>query len=182
MVLFPLADRAPAAEMARVGTQGLGPLPVRRKFKVSARTMVGAALLFLGLLVLTMGCAPKPIDNPYGYSETGYASWYGPGFHGKRTASGEIYDQYDYTAAHKRLPFGTIVMVEDLETHKQVMVRINDRGPYVRGRIIDLSYKAAENLDMFQRGVIKVRIQVMQVAPLPSELFPPNKDVSLARR
>ncbi len=90
--------------------------------------------------------------------EEGYASWYGPGFHGRRTASGEIYNMYAFTAAHKTLPLGTEVLVINLENGRQTIVRINDRGPFVKGRIIDLSYAAARALGMHRQGVARVRI------------------------
>lgn len=98
---------------------------------------------------------------PRGNIQTGLASWYGPDFHGKKTSSQEIYNMYDLTAAHKSLPFGTYVMVTNLENGKSVQVRINDRGPFVRGRIIDLSYAAARVLGMVGQGVIRVRIEVL---------------------
>jgi rare lipoprotein A len=96
--------------------------------------------------------------SSYGYVEVGYASWYGPGFHGKRTASGEIYNMYKLTAAHKTLPLGTYVKVINLENGKSVIVKINDRGPFVEGRIIDLSYAAAKKLGMLKKGVAKVKL------------------------
>lgn len=96
------------------------------------------------------------------YDEVGIASWYGPGFHGKVTASGEPYDMYAFTAAHKTLPFGTVVRVVDLSTGRSVVVRINDRGPFVPGRIIDLSYAAAEALGMVERGTARVGLVVLQ--------------------
>lgn len=80
------------------------------------------------------------------------ASWYGPGFHGQTTANGERFDQDEFTAAHLTLPFGTKVLVRNPRTGKQVVVRINDRGPYVAGRIIDLSKAAAKALGMLRRG------------------------------
>jgi len=118
------------------------------------------------------------VDDPLGYSETGKASWYGTYFHGRRTASGEIYDMYDYTAAHKRLPFGTLVQVENMANHRQVVVRINDRGPFVRGRIIDVSYTAAQELGMIQSGTARVRLKVLPVAPLPSEYLVPEEQAA----
>src|SRR5690606_26117103 len=78
--------------------------------------------------------------------DRGVASWYGPGFHGRKTANGEIYDQNEFTAAHRTLPFNTLVRVENLRNGRSVIVRINDRGPFVDDRIIDLSHKAARNL------------------------------------
>jgi len=96
------------------------------------------------------------------YYQVGIASWYGPGFHGKRTASGEVYDMYAMTAAHRTLPFGTIVRVVDLDTGKSVVVRINDRGPFIEGRIIDLSYAAAVELGMVRKGLARVGIQILR--------------------
>ena len=120
--------------------------------------------LFGAVLVFT-NCAtplPKPIDPKIGYVEEGIASWYGPGFHGKLTASGERYDMYQMTAAHKRLPLGTTVSVRSLATGRSVTVKINDRGPFVRGRIIDLSYAAARSMRMIGKGTERVRMKVIK--------------------
>lgn len=95
----------------------------------------------------------------FSYNETGLASWYGGGFHGKRTANGEIYNKNRLTAAHKTLPMPVMARVTNLENGKQVVVRINDRGPFVRGRIIDLSAHAADLLDFKTAGVAKVRVE-----------------------
>lgn len=89
----------------------------------------------------------------------GLASWYGPGFHGKRTASGEIYDQRDLTAAHKSLPFGTRILVRNLDNDRTCWVRINDRGPFIAGRVIDLSYSAAQALGVVGPGTARVRLE-----------------------
>ncbi|WP_281347184.1 septal ring lytic transglycosylase RlpA family protein [Thermosulfurimonas marina] len=105
-----------------------------------------------------------PLPRPLGYTEEGLASWYGPGFHGRRTASGEIYNMYAFTAAHKTLPLGTYVLVTNLKNGRRVVVRINDRGPFVPGRIIDLSYAAARALNMVEDGVVPVRITVLAPA------------------
>lgn len=94
--------------------------------------------------------------------ETGTASWYGPGFHGKLTANGEKYDMNGLTAAHRTLPFGTKVKVINQDNGKSVIVRINDRGPYAKGRIIDLSKGAAKKVDMIETGTAKVRLVLMQ--------------------
>ncbi|HWP56914.1 MAG TPA: septal ring lytic transglycosylase RlpA family protein [Candidatus Acidoferrales bacterium] len=93
--------------------------------------------------------------------QTGIASWYGPGFHGRQTASGAIYDQHELTAAHPTLPLGTRVMVTNLENGRSVEVVINDRGPFLKGRIIDLSYAAARALGMIGPGTIPVRLEVL---------------------
>lgn len=91
----------------------------------------------------------------------GIASWYGPDFHSKKTSNGEIYDMYDMTAAHKTLPMNTVVRVDNQENGKSIIVRINDRGPFVRGRIIDLSNKAARDIDMIGKGTAKVKLTVL---------------------
>jgi rare lipoprotein A len=93
--------------------------------------------------------------------QTGVASWYGGKFHGRKTANGEIYNMNKMSAAHKTLPFNTRVRVVDLETERSVIVRINDRGPYVKGRIIDLSRQAASELGMLVKGVTKVRVEIL---------------------
>ena len=92
---------------------------------------------------------------------TGKASWYGPGFHGRRTANGERFNQNAYTAAHRSLPFGTKVRVTNLNNGRSVTVRINDRGPFIRGRIIDLAAGAAKAIGLYSSGVAPVRIQVL---------------------
>jgi rare lipoprotein A len=103
---------------------------------------------------------PPPVTAPR-VSQTGIASWYGPGFHGKTTASGIIYNQHDLTAAHQTLPLGTRVLVTNLDNGRSIEVLINDRGPFAKGRIIDLSYAAAESLGMIGPGTIPVRIEVI---------------------
>ncbi|MGB3751027.1 MAG: septal ring lytic transglycosylase RlpA family protein [Arcobacteraceae bacterium] len=92
---------------------------------------------------------------------TGIASWYGPNFHAKKTSNGEVYNMYADTAAHKTLPMNTIVKVKNLENGKSVIVRINDRGPFVSGRIIDLSNKSAHTIDMVKKGTAKVKVTVL---------------------
>lgn len=98
----------------------------------------------------------------YAYNETGIASWYGPGFHGKATANGETYDQNELTAAHKTLPLPSIVRVTNLENGKSLIVRVNDRGPYAHGRIIDMSQRAAQLLGFRNKGIAKVRVEVLE--------------------
>lgn len=97
----------------------------------------------------------------YAYDETGIASWYGPGFHGEKTANGELYSQRELTAAHKTLPMPSLAQVTNLENGRTVVVRVNDRGPFAAGRIIDLSERAAELLDMKRAGTARVRVQLM---------------------
>ncbi len=111
------------------------------------------------------GITYYPMENAEGYTEVGIASWYGPGFHGAKTANGEIYNQKAMTAAHRTLPLPTLVKVENLENGKSVIVRVNDRGPYSKGRIIDLTEVAAERLGMLAQGTAKVRVSVLSEDP-----------------
>ncbi|MBM7061551.1 septal ring lytic transglycosylase RlpA family protein [Pseudomonas sp. UL073] len=121
------------------------------------------ALPLLCLAVLLAGCSTfRDSGELGGYSETGKASYYGRAHHGKKTASGERFDQHALTAAHRSLPFGTQVRVTNLNNDKSVIVRINDRGPYARGRIIDVSRQAAEQLGMLRAGVAPVRIDSLK--------------------
>jgi rare lipoprotein A len=100
----------------------------------------------------------------------GIASWYGRPHHGRRVASGEIYDMHRLTAAHRTLPFDTIVLVQNKRNGREVNVRINDRGPFVKGRVIDLSYAAAKALDMLVPGTAPVRLKVVRSkAPHPEQ-------------
>jgi len=96
-----------------------------------------------------------------GWTQRGIASWYGPNFHGKYTSDGEIYNMYAYTAAHKTLPMNTIVKVTNLNNGKSVIVRINDRGPFIKGRIIDLSYAAGKKIGLDVTGTAPVEIKVI---------------------
>jgi rare lipoprotein A len=98
----------------------------------------------------------------YQYSETGVASWYGPGFHGKMTANGEIFNQYDLTAAHRTLQMPSMVRVTNLENGKSIIVRVNDRGPFAHNRVIDLSQRAAEVIGMKHKGTARVRVDVLE--------------------
>jgi len=96
-----------------------------------------------------------------GFAQRGVASYYGDGFHGNLTANGETFDMYALTCAHLTLPFGTILRVTNLDNDREVTVRVNDRGPYVGGRIIDLSTGAAEDLDMLEAGIANVLLRVI---------------------
>ncbi|MDA0339426.1 MAG: septal ring lytic transglycosylase RlpA family protein [Proteobacteria bacterium] len=100
------------------------------------------------------------------YDERGIASWYGPKFHGRRTANGEIFDMYQVSAAHKTLPMPIMVRVTNLDNGKSLVARLNDRGPYVSSRIIDMSYRAAQLLDFVERGTARVRVQYFGPAPV----------------
>jgi rare lipoprotein A len=99
-------------------------------------------------------------------SETGLASWYGPPYHARRGSNGEIYNMHAMTAAHRTLPLGSIVRVTNLKTNHSALVRITDRGPFIPGRILDLSLAAAHKVDIYQPGVAEVRVEVMQ-SPAP---------------
>ena len=143
-------------------------------------------LFALGLVLITSigvaGCALVPKGHgayDAGLKERGSASWYGKEFQGRLTASGQIYDQYKLTAAHRVLTLGTRVRVMNASNGRQVEVLINDRGPYIDGRIIDLSYAAAEKLDMIEVGTSPVTIEVMTEeipGPVVTALFaPPNE-------
>ena len=130
-------------------------------------SFVFAGLALSGLLTGCFGSTSAPYSPQGRYVDgqtfKGMASWYGPGFNGRRTASGERFRQNELTAAHKTLPFGTIVRVTNLQNARTVDVRINDRGPFVRGRIIDLSKGAAERLRMITTGVVPVEVRVLML-------------------
>ncbi len=113
------------------------------------------------LLSLLAGCASTDTVDPHGYDKTGVASYYGAKHQGKRTASGERFDKNSMTAAHRQLPFGTRVKVTNLKNDRSCIVRINDRGPHTRGRLIDLSHEAAERLGMLKSGTARVRVQAL---------------------
>jgi len=114
---------------------------------------------------------PAPAPAPFGYAEEGYASWYGVPFHGRRASNGEIYDMYKLTAAHRTLPFETMVRVTNLDNGKSTVVRITDRGPFVDNRIIDLSFAAAREVDSVGPGVVPVRVEVISPGVDPTSGF-----------
>ena len=129
------------------------------------------SIVFLFCL-LFFGCAPKKVPYPpyepgkeIRYRETGIASWYGEDFHGRKTANGETYDMHAMTAAHRTLPFSTRVRVTNLENGNKTEVRINDRGPFVAGRIIDLSRSGAKELGMLGSGTARVVVEAVGFAP-----------------
>lgn len=103
-----------------------------------------------------------PIPSALGYREKGVASWYGKKFHGRKTSNGETYDMYGHTAAHKTLPMNTVLQVNNLENGKSIVVRVNDRGPFVKERIIDLTYTGAKELGILRNGTGRVEIVAMQ--------------------
>jgi len=143
-------------------------------------------IALLALAIISQGCAllaPKdssvspPVQAPQeterpevrepSFVHTGHASWYGPRFEGKRTASGEIFDAEQFTAASRVLPLGSRARVTNLENGKSVEVKINDRGPFVDGRIIDVSRAAARVLGMLQSGIARVRVELLSILSSP---------------
>ncbi|MGA2434985.1 MAG: septal ring lytic transglycosylase RlpA family protein [Bryobacteraceae bacterium] len=128
--------------------------------------MTRRAAIALSAVLLAASCAKKkraaapPPFRP-GYTETGIASWYGHPYHGRASASGEIYDMEKLTAAHRTLPFGTMVRVHNLDNGRSVDVRIIDRGPFVNGRIVDLSHAAAREVAMIGTGTANVRLEIL---------------------
>ena len=146
-----------------------------KQFCNAFRGKAGYAVVPLVVCLLLNACSflPKgelPLD--LGIKDRGVASWYGKEFHGKLAANGEVFDMTAYTAAHRKLPLGSIVRVINLENGKFVQVRINDRGPYVIGRMLDLSHAAARELGMVEAGTTAVQIEVIgnhrPVAPVPA--------------
>lgn len=132
---------------------------MRRRYRLGFGLVV---LLYASLALHSCASTKTSREVRPGYSERGRASWYGPGFHGRDTASGERYDMHAHTAAHRSLPFHTLVEVRNRDNGKKTRVRINDRGPFVRGRIIDLSYSAALDLDMVGPGTARVEVRVLE--------------------
>jgi rare lipoprotein A len=117
----------------------------------------------------------RTLVSSAGFEESGLASWYGTKFHGRRTSSGEAYDMFAMTAAHRHLPLPSFVEVTNLDNGKRVVVRVNDRGPFVDGRIIDLSYAAAHRIGMVEKGVARVRIRAVGPGGVPAEPAPVAK-------
>ncbi|HET6369828.1 MAG TPA: septal ring lytic transglycosylase RlpA family protein [Nitrospiria bacterium] len=121
------------------------------------------------LLLLLPACASIPrkgVPPEVGHRERGVASWYGPKFHGRKTSSGEVYNMFGLTAAHRTLPLGTRLFVRNEENGKSIRVRVNDRGPFVSGRILDLSYGAARSIGMIGAGTAVVSLEVIGFEPI----------------
>ncbi|NBV54762.1 MAG: septal ring lytic transglycosylase RlpA family protein, partial [Proteobacteria bacterium] len=115
----------------------------------------------IGNPYLIDGIRYTPISTSTNFSEKGIASWYGSDFHGNATANGECYNMYAFTAAHRTLPLPTIARVTNLENNRSVVVKINDRGPFARGRVIDLSYAAAQSLGVVRNGTAPVLVEAI---------------------
>lgn len=118
-----------------------------------------------GELYRSNGRVYYPLLGKQGYEERGVASWYGPSFHGRKTSSGEMFDMYKISAAHKLLPMHAKVTVTNLENGRSTALTVNDRGPFVAGRVLDLSYAAAKNLGMLDRGLARVLISTSEPVP-----------------
>lgn len=160
---------------ARVAENNPQNVPVKDNYEVRYATPADIAAAPKDTICGVKNSGPKKIGKPYmisgvmyyplesaeGFSEEGVASWYGPGFHGGLTANGETYNQKAMTAAHKTLPIPSLVSVKNLENGKEAIVRVNDRGPFSKGRIIDLSEAAADKLGMVDKGTARVRIAVL---------------------
>jgi rare lipoprotein A len=151
-------------------------------------------LLLLFLLPIIFSCGKKGVNSypahressssgyaTEGSTQIGLASWYGLEEHNRYAASGERFSKHAYTAAHKTLPMGTVVRVTNFENGRDVIVTINDRGPFVRGRIIDLSHAPAKSIDMIQKGVVKVKVEVVSTpSTRSSNYFDPEYTVQVA--
>src|SRR5580700_8385111 len=142
----------------------------------------GFALLALAVMFVA-GCSHRTahVNTPLaparlGTTETGVASWYGFPYHGRRAASGEIYDMEQLTAAHRKLPFQTWVEVTDLDNGKRVSVRVTDRGPFVDGRVIDLSLAAARKIEMVGPGTARVKLKVIAPPRGSEKIAPPRTE------
>ncbi len=120
------------------------------------------SLVFVGWILVSCATLPTP-DVPYsaGYREKGVASWYGIPFHGRKTANGDVYDMHKMTAAHRLMPLGTTVRVTNLKNGRSVRVLVNDRGPFIKGRTLDLSFGAAKRLRMVQTGTAPIGLEVI---------------------
>jgi len=161
---FGLADINPFTKFSS-SAYGVGASP---RVTYSRYVKKGGGRSLLGKPYKVAGKWYTPTYDP-SYDKVGYASWYGPNFHGRLTANGEVFDQYALTAAHPTMPLPSYARVTNLETGRSVIVRVNDRGPYVDNRLIDLSARAADMLGLLQDGTAKVRVQYVGPAPLEGD-------------
>jgi rare lipoprotein A len=148
---------------------------MHRKHTYMWAAVIAGSMVVSGCAGLTKGQA----DLDIGMKERGIASWYGDDFHGWVTASGEIYDMHTLTAAHRTLPLGTIVRVTNVVNGRNVVIRINDRGPYVNGRILDLSYAAAKRLDMLHDGISAIQLEVVGQHGLNTVMIEPTRGTAI---
>jgi rare lipoprotein A len=145
--------------------------PPPRVLLVHARSSAVVAIalvLFLSACATTDARPNTTSRTTRARSQEGVASWYGPGFHGRRTASGEIFDMHAITAAHRTLPLGTLIEVRNLENGRTLVARVNDRGPWIDGRIVDLSMAAAQELGIYESGLARVRVTAVGGALEPA--------------
>lgn len=126
--------------------------------------MKSLIILWLAIFFLS-SCSSTKISQSSQLIESGIASWYGPGFQGKKTANGEVFDTNGFTAAHRTLPFDTEILVKNVSNGKSITVRINDRGPYAKDRIIDLSKAVAKRLDIIEQGTAPVELYLINQSP-----------------
>ena len=140
-----------------------GPAANKRPLRV-ARAALRRGIVFSATLALVLAILPAGPAGADEYDTRGRASWYGTTAHGKQTANGEVFDKHALTAAHKTLPFGTVLRVFNLRNKRHTLVRVNDRGPFVQGRIVDVSRRAAKQLKMMRAGVASVAIEVISNA------------------
>ena len=137
-------------------------LPARTPQALRRHALLATAALAFALAATSCGGKPKPALTP-GAVETGVASYYASKFHGRQTANGETYDETKLTAAHRTLPFGTVARITNLENGREIEVRINDRGPFKKGRIVDVSRRGAELLDFIRAGLVRVRLEILKI-------------------
>lgn len=131
---------------------------------------------------VVLGKTYRVMKEPSGYQERGIASWYGKKFHGRKTSNGEVYDMYGMTAAHKTLPIPSFVEVTNLKNNKKIIVRVNDRGPFHEGRVIDLTYAAAKKLDFQHLGTAQVKVSLIDPRTYSSAESANSKSYKLSRR
>lgn len=164
----------PSYNLGSHGSYGTGPnntKPYPQKEKVNLNGVGGTKIIYEphsrggNKNYTVLGKNYQVWKNFNSYIEVGTASWYGPGFHGKKTSNGEVYDQRGFSAAHKNLPLPSYVKVTNLENNKQIVVRVNDRGPFHGNRIIDLSEGAAKALNMTGKGTARVKLEYLNVTP-----------------
>lgn len=156
IVILPLLLLAACAKPQIFSTPGKRQVPLPSKWAPPGSVVPATQHPYI-----IKGKTYYPIPSSHGYEETGVASWYGPNFHGRKTANGETYDMHGMTAAHKTLPINTQLLVKNLSNNREVVVRINDRGPFVNDRVIDLSLTAAKKLDIVEKGTATVQLTAM---------------------
>ena len=141
---------------------------MRQRLSISSAILSWPLLVLLIATAVQAPVAARPSTPPKAIKVwSGLASWYGPEFDGKKTASGQLYDMFAATAAHPWLPFGSLLRITDLKTGHSQLLRINDRGPFIEDRELDVSYLVASRLGLIGRGVALVRIELLQEPPLP---------------